>query len=286
LYPSGFSVLYKSPSSGIEIEQGFISRGNTANYRGFKLKYYDTKDSLSCGQISDRLSIVSIDSGSLYEPVIILRNHGYSQSGVFGITNITGTSVLPRTIFNVQAESGCDVRFSTKNLNKTKLQLLSNGNAPYSGVQITYTPVNGSTINSQNTNINVDFSLLFPSGSSNTCGTETPYEDGFMEVAENGYIGIGKTKSANTRIFLPNAPLTIYHDDPINSGTISLHEQTFGPTATADYGKIYVKPFSIPGCQSQSLFFKDDDGNEFNLIFNSNSSSNGLLYGDARYNTV
>ena len=34
------------------------------------------------------------------------------------------------------------------------------------------------------------------------------------------------------------------HDDPINSGTISLHEQTFGPTATADYGKIYVKPFS------------------------------------------
>ena len=285
LYPSGFSVLYKSPSSGIEIEQGFISRGNTANYRGFKLKYYDTKDSLSCGQISDRLSIVSIDSGSLYEPVTILRNHGYSQSGVFGITNITGTSILPRTIFNVQAESGCDVRFSTKNLNKTKLQLLSNGNAPYSGVQITYTPVNGSTINSQNTNINVDFSLLFPSGSSNTCGTETPYEDGFMEVAENGYIGIGKTKSANTRIFLPNAPLTIYHDDPINSGTISLHEQTFGPTATADYGKIYVKPFSISGCQSQSLFFKDDDGNEFNLIFNSNSSSNGLLYGDVRYNT-
>lgn len=285
LHPSGFSVLYKTASSGIEISQDFISRGNTNNYRGFKIKYYDTKDTVSCGQITDRLSITSIDSNSLYEPVTILRNNGHYQSGVFGITNIVGQSILPRTIFNVQAQSGCEVRFSSKQPEKTKLQLLSNGNAPYSGVQITYTPTIGSTPYSQTTNINVDFSLLYPSGSANTCGIETPYEEGFLEVAENGYIGIGKTKSHNTRIFLPNAPLTIYHDDPVNSGTISLHEQTYAPTATADYGKVYVKPFIISDCQTQSLFFKDDGGNEFNLITNLNDTNNGLLYGDNNFNT-
>lgn len=255
--------------------------------------------------MKDRLSI-HIDNGqaSVFEAVTVLRNGGTTaQSGLVGITNATynantGSPIIPETIFNVQSTGDLNVRFSSgpSKFYRSSIELLGNGNARASGLHITYNPslddafvsgpgyggnicVNPNAVD----NAVVDFSLIRASG---TNGAEFSH----ITMSERGYIAIGLTRVNNSRRVTPNAPLTISYscDGHQDSGTISMREQAASPTTHADFGKIYVKPYTIGG-RTQALYFKDDGGNETNLILSEDleptDSLDGLIYGDNFGNT-
>jgi len=134
-----------------------------------------------------------------------------------------------------------------------------------------------------------DFSLVRPSGTEG-------FEFGHLSFTERGYVGVGLTKANKSRLFIPNAPLTVnyaayQHRD---SGTISMRAQSSAPNNNGNYGKVYVKPFTSLG-GSQALFFKDDAGVETNLltvadigcceIINNYKGPSGMVYGDTNFNT-
>ena len=255
--------------------------------------------------MKDRLS-VHIDNGNsnVREAVTILRNGGTaSQSGLVGITNAeynpsTGSPFLPATILNVQSTGNSNIRFSSgpSKSYRSSLELLGNGNSRSSGLHICYDPVNDNAsitggyygnnpcVDPGAADITVvDFSLIRPSG---TQGVEFSH----LSISERGYISLGLTRSGSVRTFEANAPLTISyscagHQD---SGTISMHEQASSPANHADFGKIYVKPYSVGG-RTQALFFKDDGGSETNLVLSQDlvpeDSLDGLIYGNIHGNT-
>ena len=249
----------------------------------------------------DRFS-VHIDNGQAQEreAVTIMRNGGTaSQSGLVGITNATypggGDPIIPETILNVQSTGDCNVRFSSgpSKFYRSSLELLGNGNKRASGLHISYDPefddsfinegsygsYSESCVNPNGLDRTVaDFSLIRPSGCE---GMEFSH----ISITELGYVGIGLTRTHNTRHFHANSPLTIAYmcDGVADSGTVAMHEQGSKPAATADFGKIYVKPF-ITGGRSQALFFLDDIGVETNLVLNQDLdpvvASDGLIYGN------
>ena len=255
----------------------------------------------------DRLSIhVENGQSDIYEAVTILRNGGtVSQSGLVGITNKTYASdkapFMPQTILNVQSEKDSNIRFSSgpSKSYRSSLELLGNGNTRASGLHISYDPqlddalivaddgtgygydpcVNPQAVD----NTVVDFSLIRPSG---TEGMEFSH----ISMSERGYVAIGLTRAHKDRHHHPNAPLTVAYacDGHQDSGTISMHEQAASPAAHTDFGKIYVKPFTTGG-RTQALYFKDDGGNETNLVLSqdldSSDSRDGLLWGDIYCNT-
>jgi len=204
--------------------------------------------------MKDRFSLHIHDGQTgILEALTVMRNGfiGSHPSGLVGVTNMPHAEnahpILPETVFNVQSSGESNIRFSSLDLEKSSLELLSNGNAKASGLQISYSP----------TDSYIDFSSIRPSG----CGG---VESGFMSVTSNNFVGIGTTKFQSSRKFTPNSPLTIWHGGTTNSGTIALKEQASTPTNTSSFGKIYVKP--DVGCsERQSLFFLDDAGKEFNL---------------------
>jgi hypothetical protein len=254
----------------------------------------------------DRFS-VHIDNGQAQEreAVTIMRNGGTaSQSGLVGITNATypggGDPIIPETILNVQSTGDCNVRFSSgpSKFYRSSLELLGNGNKRASGLHISYDPefddsfindgsygggydgsYSESCVNPNGLDRTVaDFSLIRPSGCE---GMEFSH----ISITELGYVGIGLTRTHKTRHFHANSPLTIAYmcDGVADSGTVAMHEQGSKPAATADFGKIYVKPF-ITGGRSQALFFLDDIGVETNLVLSQDLdptiASGGLIYGN------
>jgi hypothetical protein len=257
--------------------------------------------------MKDRLSI-HVDNGQseIFEAISILRNGGTTaQSGLVGITNKTHTSaeapVLPETILNVQSSGHSDVRFSSgpSKFYRSSLELISNGNTRASGLHITYDPelddafivpddgtgygydprVNPGSLD----NTVVDFSLIRPSG---TEGMEFSW----MSVSERGYVAIGQTRAHKDRHYHPNAPLTIAFasDGHADSGTLSMHEQSTAPEDHSAFGKVYVKPYTTGG-RTQAIYFKDDGGNETNLILSQDleptNSIHGLIWGDEHGNS-
>ncbi len=129
-------------------------------------------------------------------------------------------------------------------------------------------------------------------------GTEG-FDVGHFSMTERGYIGIGVTKLQDQRTFIPNAPLTINYAAPgiKDSGTISIREQSESPNFNGNYGKVYVKSFTDLG-GSQALFFKDDLGNETNLLVSADlpeqgccdliaeyEGPSGMVFGDVYGNT-
>lgn len=245
----------------------------------------------------DRFSI-HIDNGQAQEreAITVMRNGGTaSQSGLVGITNSTypsgGYPVIPETIFNVQSTGDSNIRFSSgpSKFYRSSLELLGNGNGRASGLHISYDPelddafidggYGGYCVNPDALDRTVvDFSLIRPSGCN---GMEFSH----ISITELGYVGIGLTRTHETRKFHPNSPLTVAYmcDSVSDSGTVALHEQASKPTATADFGKIYVKPFTTGG-RSQALFFVDDTGVETNLVLSQDLdpavASGGLIYGN------
>lgn len=247
--------------------------------------------------MKDRLSI-HLDNGQSAhrEAVTILRNGGQaSQSGLVGITNATYNDgqepVIPDTIFNVQATGDSNIRFSSgpSKFFRSSLELIGNGNVRASGFHIAYDPeyddsylgygyddacVNPAALD----RTVVDMSLIRASG-------ETGMEFSHISITERGFVGVGLTRSHTSRHFNANSPLTVAYmcSTVAESGTIAQHEQASKPAATADFGKTYVKPYTIGG-RSQALFFLDDTGVETNLVLSQDLDplvgSGGLIYGN------
>jgi hypothetical protein len=257
--------------------------------------------------MKDRLS-VHIDNGQsdVREAVTILRNGGTgSQSGLVGITNAiydpdTGSPVIPATIFNIQSTGDSNIRFSSGPSKdyRSSLELLGVGNTRASGLHFSYDPQFDDSyidadsgygnyepcVNPGGTDKTVaDFSLIRPSG-------EEGMEFSHISLSERGYVSIGLTRVHEQRHFEANAPLTIAYacDGHQDSGTISIHEQASAPATHADFGKVYVKPYSVGG-RTQALYFKDDGGTETNLVLSQDlepsDPEDGLVYGDSDCNT-
>lgn len=257
--------------------------------------------------MKDRLS-VHIDNGQseVREAVTILRNGGTgSQSGLVGITNAAyspeiESPYIPATIFNVQSTGDSNIRFSSGPSKdyRSSLELLGVGNNRASGLHFSYNPqfddsfIDAYTgygtyepcVNPNSTDKTVaDFSLIRPSG-------EEGMEFSHISLSERGYVSIGLTRVHEQRHFEANAPLTIAYmcDDHQDSGTISIHEQASSPTTHGGFGKLYVKPYSVGG-RSQAIYFKDDTGNETNLVLSQDldpaNSIDGLVYGNQYGNT-
>jgi len=253
--------------------------------------------------MKDRFSLhIHNGQADILEAITVLRNGGTaSQSGLVGITNIQyqptssamPSAILPETIFNVQSSGSCDIRFSSHDfISRSTIQLLSNGNSLASGFQVSYTPLGDNASLNTDDNIPsfsystsnpvVDFDLIRPSGGSGV-------KIGFLSVSEQGYVGIGTTShkmpdGSQSNLFSLNDPLTISHSGLANSGTIAIREQNSTPSSKSDFGKLYVKP-KITGDQTQSLFFLDDGGTEFDIIKSRFDYFDGTLYGDVYGNT-
>lgn len=264
LFASGFNVANIAHGSGLSIKQQFLSRNKT---RGFELDYIDAQNTQSSGQILDRFVLRGLDASSR-DSLVVLR----SGVGNVGVSNFTGA--IPQTVFNVQSTSGCDARFTSYGLGQVSVQMLSQSNIPVSGFEILYQPKHPAKtaltddIPSDNA-VLVDFSIFSPSGSSSV-------KEGVISIAENNFVSLGTTRIDNARTFLPNSPLTIRHNSSL-SGTIALAIQSVSPSATAGFGKIYIKKEG----SYDTLFFKDGDGNE--SVITSVSGEN--LYVDNQGNT-
>jgi hypothetical protein len=183
------------------------------------------------------------DDGKILESLNILR-----VSGLVGITDIPidpgDAPIIPTTLFNVQGDNSCNVRFSSSGLQSSSLDIIGNGNTRASGVQIAYDPVTDTA----------KFSLIRPSG-----GIGRLFN--FMSVTNDGSIFIGQTPSGFS----------------VNSGTIAIREQNSAPDYTDLYGKLYVKP-KIGGGQTQAIYFLDDDGNEFDITDSVYGDERGNTY--------
>lgn len=251
--------------------------------------------------MKDRLSL-HIDNGQsgIREAVTILRNGGQaSQSGLVGITNAvysTGEDpIIPETIFNVQSTGDSNIRFSSgpSIFYRSSIELLANGNTRASGLHICYDPeFDNSYVGGEgygefdgigiepgaSDKTVVDFSLIRPSGKH---GVEFSH----ISLSERGFVSIGLTRARDERLVEANAPLTVAYvsNNVADSGTISMLQQSEEPASSSGFGKIYVKPFTTGG-RSQAVFFKDDSGNETNLVLNQdidpNDSTDGLLFGN------
>lgn len=257
--------------------------------------------------MKDRLSI-HLDNGqaNVREAVTVLRNGGTaSQSGLVGITNAaydpdTGSPLIPDTIFNIQSTGDSNIRFTSGPSKdyRSSLELLGVSNTRASGLHITYNPefddayIDADSgygnyepcVNPNTTDKTVaDFSLIRPSG-------EVGMEFSHISLSEQGYVSIGLTRVHEQRHFEANAPLTVAYicDNHQDSGTISIHEQASSPANHADFGKIYVKPYSVGG-RTQAIYFKDDGGTETNLVLSQDldptNPEDGLVYGDGNCNT-
>lgn len=253
--------------------------------------------------MKDRLSI-HLENGQseIFEAVTVLRNGGSpAQSGLVGITNkklATASSdpYLPETIFNVHSTGDSNIRFSSGPSRdyRSSIELLGVGNTRASGLHISYDPRDDDAFITSNgyydytdlcveanaeDKVVADFSLIRASG---CCGMEFSH----LSMSERGYIGIGVTRRHKERLWSPNAPLTVAYwcDDMCDSGTISMHEQACKPMINADYGKIYVKPWTEISPHTQALFFVDDNGTETNLLKKQDISplvpEDGLIFGN------
>lgn len=255
-----------SRSRGVNVgNQMLVDTNGVGAFVGFTADYVDTNQS-SGVQNLDKFSLKSYDTDTSNntEPLVVMRKYG---NGLVGISNIPSGNFthVPATIFNVQAASNCDVRFSSRSSTPARVQILGNGNLRASGAELTYTPSTAM----------FDMSIIRPSGSGG--GSQ-----GAISVDDNGYVGVGTTHHNYVRRFSAVAPLTVDYQGS-SSGTVALRSQADSPNSTTTYGKIYVKPDS-GYMQTEALYFKDGTGNEFKIPVNSNSD-NSLLYTDANGNT-
>ena len=258
----------------------------------------------------DRLSI-HIDNGQtdVFEAVTVLRNGGtVSQSGLVGITNIQSqpnsdvmpSAIVPETILNIQASGDGVFRISSKHQStgKAAIQLLHGGNQPYSG-GIIRSQANGLSLAGLGTRTSPEEIEGEPNRSAAiTLNREITFLKGGGGHTANDFVSLGHVSSRGAGLINEdgqNEVNLVSHDSnsavsialsgyPQRSGTLALREQSKQPTTTANFGKIYVKPFDST-TQTQSLYFSDDAGNEYNLTESADGSEQGLLYNNEHGNT-
>jgi len=273
-----YIVSFGSPGSGIEVGTRYTTRVS-GDPHGFGFIYHDHKNELnSNNQPKDRLSLHIYDSGNVnpvLEAVTVMRTSGELGNGLVGVTNVSyadNTEVFnPETIFNIYSDSEADLRVSSSGKNEVSLQLMSNGNKPASGIEVSYNPIDNNTYFRSYDDIDTYTQAIEISHTTN----DVQLTNGRLEVSGN--VTIGPTAYGMTDPLIVSLNST-------NSGTIAIKEQAVDPSTTTDFGKLYVKE-KIAGGQTQSLYFMDDGGNIHNMIPNPNSTQDGLLYGDANGNT-
>ena len=240
--------------------------------------------------MKDRFSLhVHNGQSKILEALTVLRNTGDQHRGLVGITNYLRDEnedpVVPNTIFNTQSVGESNIRLATLDKSRSNIELLGNGNEKASGLHISYDPnfddsfIDGPAgvgVGDTDQTV-VDFSLLKASGCEGV-------EVGFMSVSELGFVGVGTPKwrdvNGQSRMFLANSPLTIWHSGTCNSGTIAMKDQACHPDITTNFGKLYVKTSEKCTVETQSLYFRNDAGDIFNL-----SHPSGSVFTDKFNNT-
>ena len=269
-----YRVSYSHLNSGITVGQRLVTRTmrkqtDTAydppreHIVGFSIDNIDTQDAIAdrTGQRQDRLAIAAYDD--TIDPLNVLTIMRSSDPGLVGVSDTSGVAhlILPETIFNIQSTGESVVRnTSWGQEEKTSLQLLSSENNPQNslaeGVELEYSVATR----------RADISL---------------WELGYSKIMisldnDSNFIGI--------QTVTPNELLTL-SSGIAGSAAISIEEQNSIPTATTDYGKVYVKEKTATD-QTQSLYFLDDGGNEFELVTNQYDVTGGIhIYTDASGNT-
>jgi len=187
-----------------------------------------------------------------------------SYPGLVGVSDIKNAAhiILPETIFNIQSTGETVARNTTwGGTEKASLQLLSVQNNPLNvmseGVELEYTA----------TKRRADMSLWDNAGSKIVISLDN----------DSNYVGIHTVS--------PNEMLTLGSGLGGSDPAISMHEREVSPTQSENYGKVYVKEKTATD-QTQSLYFLDDGGNEFELVTNQYDVTGGIhIYTDASGNT-
>jgi len=262
---SGVATVSPSYSSAVKLDLDFSTAVSGSNKSGFKLNYFDHGHS-----DWDRFAITCSNPNDsyVYESLFINKSNKYVGISKQSRTS-SATPDTPRADLHIFGNTSSDtvLRVGTRNSTRDSiLELIGNGEYAGSGFRARYDT--SSDI--------IDFSTILSSG-------KTGLASGFMSITNNNYIGIGSTLVGATRKFTAIEPLTINHSDAGASGTIAIKEQEKKPSNTAAYGKLYVKPVSATS-QTQSLFFLDDSGNEFDVVANYIDNV-GLLWSDGYFNT-
>lgn len=230
---------------------------NKDRLNGFEIKFIDTAlQNISIP--SDRLVIGSYnDTSTMFNTATLMKN---GNQGIFGINNlgILSENLVPNTSLDIRTTGNAIIRLTAENQNQTvsALQLLGEQSCEYKGVELAY----------RNTSGVADLSIFKDSA-----------RQVFIRMYDTNNIGMFTSNGT------ANAMLTI-GDSFRNTAAVSLREHISSPSSTTSYGKIFVK--SKPASsQSQSLFFIDSSGNQFDLVSNKFDPVNGSLYTDSLGNT-
>ena len=257
-----YVVTYAGIEGGMTVGQHMVSRTGRDpkddKTVGFHVDYKDENDviDIDTGQKKDRMFISAYDDEAVSAGALTVMRS--TDPGFVGINDIVGQSeiILPETIFNVQSTGDAVTRItSLASSHKASVQLLNPSNTLDEGFEIEY---------SQST-ARADMSM-------------------FRNMGKKTIISIDReTNKVGIHTVEPNELLTL-SSGIIGRATISVQEQVVDPSPTADYGKVYVKPVEGYDSQTQSLYFEDDTGNVFDLIFNP-SLDYRMVYFDDNCNT-
>ena len=264
---SNYAITYAGLESDMTVGHHMVSQTARSpkqqtqgkdNVLGFHIDYKDenrTLDHQAGGQEKDRLFISAYDDTIASRGALtLMRNPGI---GFVGINDISESAeiILPETIFNIQSTGNAIARVASLDSSyKASVQILNPSNKEQHGFEIEYS----------HSTARVDMSV-------------------FDNYNKKSVISIDRaSKNIGLHTIEPNEVLTI-SSGVTNSATISIEEQLEDPSVSSQYGKVYVKPKNLTS-QSQSLYFKDDEGNVFDLIFNAEEDKS-LVYTDANCNT-
>ena len=253
-----YAVSYSMTGNNSKISQKFRSRTATTKKlsyvdevsHGFDISYIDENNSLDYNtqQKRDRL-VVSHYDGTI-EPLNALTLMKSSAGGLIGITDIFDQQILPETIMNVQSSGNADVRIT--GVTSACVQLLSGSNKLIDGAEVAY------ILSSEDITVS-----RFKNGVKST----VIRADENNNIAFDGYASPEK--------------ISIHAGD--TNAVIALQESSMVEYTDA-WGKVYVKEAVNPD-QSQSLYFLDDENNEFNLVRNKFEQVGNNVYTDEYENT-
>jgi len=261
---SNYAVTYAGLESNMTVGHHLVSQtarspkeetNGQENIVGFHVDYKDENRRQDRNeQEKDRMYISAYDDTIVSRGALTLMRN--PSKGFVGINDITAQAeaILPETIFNIQSTGNAIARVASLDPEyKASVQIFNSSNSPNDGFEIEY---------SQSTS-RVDMSI-------------------FSNTSKKTVISIDKTNgNVGLHTVTPEDALTIGLNN--SRATLGITEQENNPSTTTDVGKVFVKAKSL-NTQSQSLYFMDDEGNVFDLIFNAEEDKR-LVYTDTNCNT-
>lgn len=261
---SNYTVTYAGLESNMTVGHHLVSQtarspkeetNGQENIVGFHVDYKDeNRRQDSNEQEKDRMYISAYDDTIVSRGALTLMRN--PSKGFVGINDITAQAeaILPETIFNIQSTGNAIARVASLDPEyKASVQIFNSSNSPDDGFEIEY---------SQSTS-RVDMSV-------------------FSDTSKRTVISIDKVNgNVGLHTVTPEDALTIGLNN--SRATLGITEQENDPSTTTDVGKVFVKAKSL-NTQSQSLYFMDDEGNVFDLIFNAEEDKR-LVYTDTNCNT-